>query len=172
MIEILKYRKSLRQYSSKEVEKEKIEKIINAALLSPSSRNRKPWEFIIINDKVSLEKLSNVREVGGKFLKESPLAIVIISDVEKCDVWIEDCTITGIIMQLEAEKLGLGSCWVQIRKRFHNDTKTASNYVKEVLNIPERYEVLSIISIGYRESDNVKEKEILEKEKKVHYNGY
>lgn len=172
MIELLKGRKSIRQYSNKKIEIEKIEKIIDAALLSPSSRNRKPWEFIVVNDKSLLERLSNVREIGGKFLKEAPLAIAIISDIEKCDVWIEDCTITGIIMQLEAEKLNLGSCWIQIRKRIHSENISASEYVKNVLDIPEKYEVLSIISIGYKENNNIKEKQILEKETKIHYNKY
>ncbi len=172
MIEILKNRRSTRKYSNKQVEDEKVEKILQAAFLSPSSRSRRPWEFVVVHERETLEKLSTLREVGGKFLDKSPLAIVIIADTEKCDVWIEDCSITGIIMQLEAEKLGLGSCWIQVRKRMYDENTDSSEFVKEVLDIPGNYDVLSIISIGYKEDEFTKEKDTNIQESKVHYNKY
>lgn len=172
MIELLKNRRSTRKYNEKKVEQEKIDKILDAALLSPSSRNRKPWEFIVVQDKKLLKELSNSRERGANFLEESPLAVVIISDVKKCDVWIEDCTITGIIMQIECEKLGLSSCWIQVRERMYNESVTTSNFIKKTLDIPDRYEVLSIISIGYKEDKVQNKKEVLEKAQRVHNNKY
>lgn len=172
MLDILMNRRSIRKYEEKEVEKEKIDSILKAALLSPSSRSRKPWEFVVVTEEGKLAKLSELRKMGGKFLKQSPVAIVIISDVEKCDVWVEDCTITGIIMQLEAEKLGLSSCWVQVRERMHNDVVTAEDYVKDILNIPSKYAVLSIISIGYKDEEKKAHSDDELDFNKVHYNEF
>jgi nitroreductase len=70
-------------------------------------------------------------------------------DSVQSDTWIEDCSIASIILQLQAEELALGSCWVQIHKRPHNNEKTAEDFVKEQLNIPRSKNVLSLIAIGY-----------------------
>ena len=84
-------------------------------LLAPSSRSRRPWEFIVVTDKETLRELSFAgRE--QQLLAEAPLGIVIIADKEACDVWVEDCSITAILAQLTAHSMGLGSCWIQIRE--------------------------------------------------------
>ncbi|NOX19855.1 MAG: NAD(P)H-dependent dehydrogenase/reductase [Nitrospirae bacterium] len=148
-IELLRGRRSIRRYESREVEKEKIDLILEAALRAPSSRSLNPWEFIVVTDKELIEKLSRAKEHGSAFLKGAPLAVVVCADPERCDVWVEDCSIASILIQLQAHDLGLGSCWVQIRKRMHDSVKTAEDYVKEVLGIPDNRVVESIIGIGY-----------------------
>ncbi|QGT99467.1 Nitroreductase family protein [Candidatus Syntrophocurvum alkaliphilum] len=149
LFDLLKTRRSIRKYTDKEVEKEKLDIILKSALLSPSSRSRRPWEFIVVSDKELLEKLSNCREHSSSFLAGAPLGIVIIADPEKCDVWIEDCSITAIIMQLVAHSLELGSCWIQVRMREHPENQMAEDYIKNILEIPEKYHVECIIAIGY-----------------------
>lgn len=149
MLEVLKVRRSIRKFKEKKIEKEKIEQLIKAVLLSPSSRNLRPWEFIIVDNKESLKKLSLSKEHGSSFLKDAALGIVVIADSEKCNVWIEDCSIAAIILQLTAETINLGSCWIQIRERWHDTTITAEEYVKKVLDISDKYKVESIIAIGY-----------------------
>ncbi len=149
MLTLLKTRRSIRKFQSKEVEAEKVDTLIKAALLSPTSRNLFPWEFIIVTDKQLLEKLSTSKAHGSTFLKDAPLGIVVIANEEKSDVWVEDASIASIIVQLTAESIGLGSCWIQIRKRKRKESETSEDYVKQTLNIPEPYKVESIIAIGY-----------------------
>lgn len=149
MIDLLTTRRSIRKFQNKGIEKEKIEAILKGALLSPSSRSIRPWEFIAVTDKELLQKLSLSKEHGSEFLEGAPLGIVIIADPEACDVWIEDSSIAAIITQLTAQSLGLGSCWIQIRERFHLENEKAEDYVKGILGIPGKYKVECIIAIGY-----------------------
>jgi nitroreductase len=171
-LSLVQKRRSIRQYLEKPVEKEKIELLIEAALRSPSSRGFNPWEFIVLTDRDLLAKLSKAKPHGASFLKNAPLGIVVCADPEKCDVWVEDASIASIFLHLAAESLELGSCWIQIRMRMHDQTKTAQEYVQELLNIPENLNVESMIAIGYpAESKPPHRKENLPYEK-VYYNEY
>ncbi len=171
-MKLLKNRRSIRQYKNKAVEKEKIETLIEAALRSPSSRSLNPWEFIVVTDKQKLQELSISKPHGAGFLKDAPLGIVVIADPEKCDVWVEDSSIASILIQLTAESIGLKSCWIQIRKRFYKETTTANDRVLEILDIPEKYSVESIIAIGYPdETKDGHNAEYLAYDK-VHYEKY
>ncbi|KPU43390.1 NADPH-flavin oxidoreductase [Oxobacter pfennigii] len=153
MLDLLKKRRSIRKFEPKEVEKEKIDTILKAALLAPSSRALRPWEFIAVTDKEVLKELSNFRGNGSKFLADAPLGIVVLADHEICDVWVEDASITASIMQLTAVSLGLGSCWMQTRERVHDENTKAGDYVKKLLGIPDKYSVLCILAIGYPAED-------------------
>ena len=117
-IDLIKKRRSIRQFKDKAVEKEKTDLLIEAALRSPSSRSLNPWKFIVITDKSTLYELSCSKPHGASFLKNAALGIAIIADFEKSDVWIEDSSIASTYIQLAAESIGLKSCWIQIRKRF------------------------------------------------------
>lgn len=147
--DMLKSRRSIRKFSDKEVEKEKIDIILKSVLLSPSSRLIRPWEFIVVTDKDMLYKLSKCREHGSQFLSNAKLGIIVIANCEQSDAWIEDTSIASIVIQLSAQSLGLGSCWIQIRQRIHNEEKSAEAYIKELTHIPDEYCVESIIAIGY-----------------------
>lgn len=150
MIELLKTRRSIRKYEDREIEKEKLESILKAGLLSPSSKGRKPWEFLIIKDKEKLEKLSTSKPGGSLWLADAPLAIVVMANKEiTSDVWIEDASIAAAFMQLEAHSLGLGSCWSQVRERNYDNNLNSEDYVRKLLNIPSKYGICCIISIGY-----------------------
>ena len=153
MLDIFYNRRSTRKFLNKKIEEEKIKKLLTAALLSPSSKGLRPWEFIIVDDPDLLEKLATSKPHGASLLRHAPLAIIITGDKTKSDVWVEDCSIASIYIQLEAEALSLGSCWVQINRRYYNDDITANEYIHEQFNIPERLEVLSIIGIGYKAAE-------------------
>lgn len=172
MLEILKNRRSIRKYQDKKVEDKKIEQLVYAALLSPTSRNLHSWEFIVIDDKNTIEELSKAKAVGSVSLKDAPLAFVVLADPEVNDVWIEDTSIASIIIQLTAQSLGLGSCWIQIRERNHKDNIPAENYIKDRLNIPEDKKVESIISIGYPDEEKQAHKIEDLKFEKVYRNKY
>ena len=149
MIELLRKRRSIRKFEDRSIEADKIEVLKEALLRSPSSRNLEPWEFTFVDDKDLPEKLSGSKQHGSAFLKGAALAVVVCADETKSDVWVEDCAIASVLVQLTAQSLGLGSCWAQIRKRMHTEDLTSEDYVNSVLDHPRPYRVLSIIGIGY-----------------------
>lgn len=151
--ELLKNRRSIRKYEQRPVEEDKLKLILQAALMSPSSKRTNGWEFIVVDNKEVLEKMSECREVGSKFLAEAPMAIVVCANPEKSDVWFEDASISAIILQLASADLGLGSCWIQVYKRMHTTEETAGDYIKTLLHIPDNLEVLNIVSIGYKNEE-------------------
>lgn len=171
-LSLIQRRRSIRKYLEKPVEAEKIDALIEAALRAPSSRGFNPWEFMVVTDKGLLEKLSTSKPHGASFLKNAPLGIVVCADPEKCDVWVEDASIASIFIHLAAESIGLGSCWIQIRKRMHDQTTSAQAYIRSLLNIPKNLNVESIVAIGYpAEKKPPHRKEDLQY-KKVHYDLY
>lgn len=149
MIELLRKRRSIRKFTAEKIAPETIQVIIEAALRAPSSRGLNPWEFILVDDPETMLKLSRAKQHGSEFLKNAPLGIVVCADSTKSDVWIEDCSIAAIIIQLAALSVGLGSCWAQIRTRAHDGEKSAECYVQELLGLPEQIKVAAILGIGH-----------------------
>lgn len=149
MISLLRQRRSIRQFLAQPIEAEKIDILKEAALRAPSSRNRNPWEFYFVTNAGLLEKLSHAKPHGAGFLSQAPLGIVVVGQPQQSDAWIEDTSIASIVLQLTAQSQGLGSCWIQIRMREHDENTTADAFVKSVLDIPEDHRVESIIAVGY-----------------------
>jgi nitroreductase len=172
VIDILRTRRSIRKYEKKAINKESLEILKEALLRCPSSRGINPWMFVFVDDPDLLRLLAKAKEHGSSFLKDAALGIVVCGDETKSDVWVEDCSIASIVVQLTAQALGLGSCWIQIRKRPHSQDRTAEEYIQETLGIPQHLKVESIISIGYpAESKKPIPLEKLEFEK-IRYNKY
>ena len=142
-------RRSYRKFADKPVEKEKIDALVEAALLAPSSRSLRPCRFVVVTEKEIMEQLAGAKPHGAAFLKNAPLGIAVCADPAVCDVWVEDASIAAIYLHLAAEDLGLGSCWVQIRKRMYNDTVSAEEKVSEILGLDAGLKVEAIIGIGH-----------------------
>lgn len=104
----------------------------------------------MVEDKNVLKALSVSKEHGASLLEGAAMAVVVIADTGKTDVWIEDCSIATIIMQLAAEDMGLGTCWVQIRRRSDAGGNSAEDNVRAILGIPSNYAVLSIVAVGHK----------------------
>lgn len=155
MIEILRNRRSIRKYLSRAVEPEKIKLLEEALLRSPSSKNINPWKFIFIEDSNLIKQIELLKEHGAGPLKTAPLAVVVLADETKNDVWVEDCSIASILLQLTAQSIGLGSCWIQVRERMKDETKSSEAYLQELLSIPANYRVLSVVTIGYPDQTRV-----------------
>lgn len=151
--DLVKNRRSIRKYQPRAVEAEKIECITRAALMSPASKRSNPWEFIVVQDHDMLRRLSECRPNGSKLVEGTPLGIVVIADTIKSDVWIEDASIAALMIQLQAQDLGLGSCWVQVYNREKEEGLTAEEYIRQLLGIPAHYAVLNIVSIGYPDEE-------------------
>lgn len=137
----------------KEIEPEIIDLLKEAVLRSPSSRDIKPWRFILVTDRELLDRLSKAKEHGSSFLGGARLGVVVCAYEDESDVWIEDCSIASIILQLAGQSLGLGSCWIQIRNRVYSDRQSSEDYVRSVLDLPEGLRVESMISFGYPGED-------------------
>jgi nitroreductase len=148
-IDLLRSRRSIRKFEDRRVEAEKVDLLVEAVLRSPSSRGFNPWEFVVVTDPAIINRLSTAKPHGASFLANAPLAFVVCADPGKSDVWVEDASIAAIILHLAATDLGLGSCWVQLRKRDYDDAKTAGEYAAEILGLPAELAVSAIMAIGY-----------------------
>ncbi len=149
MLELLRLRRSVRSYTGVGIDSETIAGLKEVVLRSPSSRSINPWEFIFVQNKSTLQQLSLSKEHGSSFLKDAALGAVICADESKSDVWVEDCSICAILLQMEAEARGLGSCWIQIRNRMKDRSTTSEEYIRGVLSVPVHLRIDSIISIGH-----------------------
>lgn len=156
LLECMLHRRSIRKYNDKDISDDILHGIMEAGLLAPSSRNLHPVELVIVKDKEVLTQLAKAKTSGAGMLTNAKCAIVVIGDTEKSDVWIEDCSLSMIYMQLRATELGIANCWVQCRNRISQiedmtaDQKNLSSdqFVKQLLKIPEKYGVLSILALG------------------------
>lgn len=148
LLDILLKRRSIRKYKNEEIPREKLEMIIQAGLLSPSGRSRKPWEFIVVEDKETLSKLSKARDHGAAMLEGAGAAIVVFANPELTDVWTEDASIVMSNMHLMAASVDVGSCWIQGRLRVAADGRSTEDYIKELLDVPENYKLEAMLSLG------------------------
>lgn len=153
-LQLLKNRRSCRRFTGEPVGQEAVADIMRAALMAPSGHRINPWEFILVEDKDMLRRLSVSKAAGSQLLEGAAMAVVVVADTTKSDVWIEDCSIATILMQLAAEERGLGSCWVQIRLRSDADGNPADENVRALLGLPPHYAVLSILAVGHRERES------------------
>ena len=146
---LIRSRRSIRRYTDAAVTDAVMDQIVEAALRAPSSRGLNPWEFIVVRDREKLARLARAKPHGSSFLSQANAAVVVLADPARCDVWVEDTSIATIFIHLAAASLGLGSCWIQIRRRMHSETVTAEAYVSRELGIPDGRVVESIVALGY-----------------------
>ncbi|MBN1981104.1 MAG: nitroreductase family protein [Chitinivibrionales bacterium] len=165
-LNLLRTRRSVRRYRKIPLPPDTIETLKEALLRSPSSRDINPWRFIFVDDLLLLDKLACCKKHGSEFLAEASLGVVICGDETSSDVWIEDCSIAAIILQLACHDLGLGSCWIQVRNRMHDDSTTAQAYIQSLLGLPATLHVECIVSIGYPETNGEpREEKMLQRSK-------
>jgi nitroreductase len=148
--ELIINRRSARQYTDKLLDASDVEQIMKAALLSPSSKNSQPWQFVLIEDKDMLKKLALCKSSGAAFIENCALAIVVLSDPMQSSAHIEDTAIAATYIQLQAEDLGFGSCWVQISGRETESGYDSEQYVRDLLEIPLQLTVGCIIALGHK----------------------
>ena len=149
MLDAILHRRSVRQYIDEPISEVKLNAILQAGLAAASSKNRRPWEFIVVRDKTMLTKLSDCRAGAGNLLCHCDTAIVVTANSTLVDVWVEDCASAITQMHLMADALGIGSCWLQVRLRTTADgSRAAQDVVKEMLDIPDQYSVMAILTLG------------------------
>lgn len=162
----------MRKFTAEEIGQEDVVTLLKSALISPTSKRTNCWQFIAVDDRDTLEKLSHCKEHSANFIADAALAIVVLADPLVSDVWIEDASIASVIIQLQAEDLGLGSCWVQIRERYTAEGLSSDEYVRDILDIPLQLQVLSIIAIGHKGMERKPFNEENLQWEKIHLNKY
>ena len=170
--DLAQLRRSHRKFTDEEIDSESVKLILRAALMSPTSKGQRAWQFVVVDDKLNIEKLSDAKDMGGQFLKGAPLCIAVLGDPMQNDCWVEDGSIAAISMQYQAEELGVGSCWVQMRGRGLSDGTSADTVIRGILNIPDNYSVLCVLAFGHKADERKPQNEDKLKWENVHLNMF
>lgn len=147
--QLLLERHSIRRYTEQAIDPEDVKTILEAGLLAPSSKSARSWQFVVVEDRAMLERLSQCKPAYAASVKDARLAVVVCSSPEKSEAYIEDATVAAIFMHLQAAALGIGSCWVQVRGRESADGEPSENVVRDALGIPYDMVVECIMTFGY-----------------------
>jgi nitroreductase len=148
LLELMKSRRSIRKFTDQEIPAQKMERILEAGVLAPTSKGRNPWKFHLITDKAMLARLSRAKWHGARPLETASAAVVVVADSEISDVWIEDCSISLAYMHLMATDQGVGSCWVQMRLRKDCDGCDAEQNVLSALGHDAPWRMVGILALG------------------------
>ena len=170
--DLAQLRRSHRKFTEQEIDAENVKLILRAALMSPTSKGQRSWQFVVVDDKTDIEKIADAKDFGSQFLKGAPLAIVVLGDPVQNDCWVEDGSIAAISMQYQAEDLGLGSCWIQMRGRGLADGTTADEVIRGVLGIPDNYCVLCVLAFGHKADERKPQNEDKLKWENVHVDKF
>ena len=148
LIEIMRRRRSIRKYTGEAVPEEKLQKVLQAGLLAPTSRGKRPWEFYVVKEKETLEKLSRAKWHGSALIAGCDTAIVVFADSELSDAWVEDSSIALAYMDLMASSQGLGSCWVQMHMRKDENGRDSEEIVRQIMGVEEPFRIVGILALG------------------------
>ncbi len=148
--DLIRIRRSHRKFLPQQVERQKVEAMLKAGLLAPSGKSVYPCEFIVVDEPDVLKQLAVAKAHGASMLNSAPLAIVVVADTSKTDVWVEDASIATTLIMLEAENQGLGACWIQMRQRGTEDGVPATDNLRKLLNLKSEHQVLAVVAIGYK----------------------
>ena len=163
-------RTSIRDYEARPVEKEKIEKMLRAAMAAPTAMNRQPWHFIVVDKRSVLDQLAKANP-HAKMLKKAPLAIVVCGDMDKAiegggrDFWIQDTSAATENLLLAAHAMGLGAVWTGAYP-----AEERCKAIGDVFDLPDNIIPLNIVVIGYP-AENPQPKDKF-KEGNISYNEY
>lgn len=148
-IDIARSRHSCRDFTDEPLSDEERRLILEAGDLAPSSRNRSPVALLPVEDIGTIRRLVGCKDSGTRALETAAFAVVVAADPKVADTWVEDASIATIMMQLEAEDLGLGSCWIQIRMRSIGG-RSSEDAVREVVGLDDGLCVLDVVAFGRR----------------------
>ncbi|MBQ6099319.1 MAG: nitroreductase family protein [Methanobrevibacter sp.] len=147
LMDVMFKRRSSRKFSDEKISKSELDKILQAALLAPTSMNRKPCNFLVVERKETLKALAGAKNHGAELIAGADKAIVVLADTFVADTWCEDSSIALTYMHLMATDLGLGSCWVQIHLRDKNG-RDAEEVVRDIVKVDPQYRIVGILALG------------------------
>lgn len=142
-------RTSIRDYEARPVEKEKVEKMLRAAMAAPTAMNKQPWHFVVVEQRSVLDSLAGANPYA-KMLLKAPFAIVVCGDMDKViegggrDFWIQDASAATENLLLAAHAMGLGAVWTGAYP-----SEERSKAISATLSLPDNLVPLNMIVIGY-----------------------
>ncbi len=148
--ELAQKRRSHRKFTPETISPEAMQHILEAALMAPTSKGLHSYSFCVVEDPEVLARLSHSKAIGSQFVAEAKCAIVVKADPTVSDVWIEDASTAAMSMLYQAEDLGLGACWVQVRARRDAEGRDTEDVVREILSIPESMRVVCMVALGHK----------------------
>jgi nitroreductase len=151
ILDIIKQRRSIREYKKKMPSGEDIEKILEAGGWAPSGLNNQPWRFLVIKDKAQKDKLAEFTKYGD-IIKDAPAVIVVCKDIADSYNRDKDLMAIGACIQnmcLEAHSLGLGTCWM-------GEILNRKKEVHKYLDLDEDLELMAVVTLGYPNEDITK----------------
>lgn len=147
--ELMRHRRSIRKYTGELIDPDQVRLILEAGLMAPAGKRLNPWHFVVVDDPEVLKALSKAKAQGAGPIEGAAMAIAVVANPADSDTWIEDLSIASIQMQLQCADLGLGSVWCQMRMREDENGTPATYNVRQILGIPQEYEVLNVLAIGH-----------------------
>jgi len=142
VLEVIFARRSIRRFiEGKQIEKDKIIKLLEAGMAAPSACNLQPWEYIIVSDNERMEQLINSTQAGKI---NAPLAMIICANTKNIpwegQGWMIDCSAAVENMMIAATAMGLGSVWVGS----HNE-----EFIRKLCNVPSNIKIMNMVYFGY-----------------------
>lgn len=145
IIDVILRRRSIRRYKEKEVEEEKIIKLLQAGMAAPTACNLQVWEFIVVTEQEIVIQLKNTISEGNY---NAPVAVVICANTINVpwtgEDWRVDCSAAVENMMIAATAMGLGSVWIGS----HDETA-----VRKLLDIPDNILVMNVVYFGYPDEE-------------------
>lgn len=146
-------RHSVRRFTEEAVSKDDIARILSAAIDAPSSRNSRSSSFMVVEEPELIKKIAGMRDYGSAFVENAPLVILVMGDEKRSDLWEVNAAISATYVQLAAEALELGNCWVHVAGRPHRKDDpagfSAEAYLREFLPVAEGRHILCAVAIGH-----------------------
>ena len=170
MSDHIESRRSIRHFSAKAVEEEKVVKLLKAAMQAPSAGNQRPWEFLVITDEDKRRELAETSPYTGPIAR-APLAIVMLANEEGLkypEYWQQDLAAATENLLLRAVDLGLGTVWMGV-----SPEEDRMDYVRKTCDLPESVMPFALIACGYPTEDK-EQNRLLDRfmEEKIHYEKY
>jgi nitroreductase len=143
MIDLIKQRRSIRQYTSQPVSDEQIRQMLEAAMAAPSGRALDPWHFVVVRDPAVRQQLAATHNFSDMCAR-APVVIAVCGDEKLSDHWIADSAAAAENLLLAVTALGLGGVWVGVYPRAERE-----DHVRTVLGIPANIRILCLLPIGH-----------------------
>ena len=162
-------RKSIRKYTGKIIEDEKMDQLLHAAMAAPSARKQDPWRFIVVQDS---EKLQEIKKIltNGQFVDQAGTAIIVLGDIKvawdnSLEYMLQDCSAAIQNILLAAAELELGTCWLGVQPK-----EDRIKGLKKLFNLPENIIPVAAIAVGYPDGEVAFKSRY--NDKYVHYNQW
>ena len=151
--DLMQRRRSIRKYDERPVPEDTLARMLRVTLSAPSSRNSRSTRLLVVDDPALVARMALMRDYGSAFMQGAPLAVVVMGDTSKSDMWEVNAAISATVLHQAATDEGLGSCWVQIagrpRLKAEPEGATAEDFLREFLPIPAECKPLCAIVMGY-----------------------